>query len=91
MNEEKEMNEQEFYQWIGKRIRELREKAGIKKKDLAEKLGINATFLSNIENKGQKISVFQLNRLLKFMGFTQADLMDEEGKKNFLSPSMATC
>jgi transcriptional regulator with XRE-family HTH domain len=79
---EQEMNEQEFYRWLGKRIRDLREKAGMKKKDLADKLKINATFLSNVENKGQKISVFQLNRLLKALGYTQADLMDEEGIEN---------
>ena len=90
MNEQ-EMTEQEFYQWLGKRIRELREKAGIKKKDLAEKLGVTATFLSNIENKGQKISAYQITRLLKVMGLSQGDLFDEEGKKNSRSLSMATC
>lgn len=88
---EQEMNEQEFYLWIGKRIRDLREKAGMKKKDLAEKIGISPTFLSNVENDGKKISAFQINRILKALGLTQSDLMDDEGKKNSRLPSMATC
>lgn len=71
---EQEMNEQEFYLWIGKRIRDLREKAGMKKKDLAEKIGISPTFLSNVEIDGKKISAFQINRILKALGLTQSDL-----------------
>jgi len=86
-----EMTEQEFYEWLGKRLRELREKAGLKQKDLAEKAGMASTFLSRVENTGKKISVYQLNRLLKSMGFAITDLTeDEDVKKNSLSLSMAT-
>ncbi len=88
---EQELNEYEFYQWVGRRLRVLREKAGMKKKDLAEKIGISPTFLSNVENDGKKISAYQINRILKILGYNQADLLDDEGKKNSLSPSMATC
>ena len=69
------MTENEFYIWLGKRIRELREKAGLKQKELAEKVELTAQFLSNVENRGQKISAYQLNRILEAMGLSQADLI----------------
>ena len=82
-------NEQEFYTWLGNRLRELREKSGKKKREVAEKLGISPTFLSKVENDGKKISAYQINRALKVMGFSQSDLFDEEGKKNSFSPLIA--
>lgn len=88
---DKTRTEQEFYQWIGKRIRELREKVGLKQKELAEKSGVKAPFISKVENEGKKISAYQIDRILQAMGLTQADLLDDEGKKNFNLPSMATC
>lgn len=85
------MTEKEFYIWLGKRVKELREKIGMKQKDAAEKAGMSPQFLSNIENRGHKISVYQLDQLLKALGFTQADLTeDADVKKNSLSLSMAT-
>jgi transcriptional regulator with XRE-family HTH domain len=86
-----EMTEKDFYKWVGKRLKELREKSGIKQKNLAEETGIDATFISRVENNGKKISAYQLNKLLYAMGFTQADLTDDvDVKKNSPSLSMAT-
>ena len=83
--------ENEFYKWIGKRLRELREKAGLKQKELSEKSGVKAPFLSKVENEGKKISAYQINKLLATMGLTQADLLDDDGKKNSPSLSTAIC
>jgi transcriptional regulator with XRE-family HTH domain len=70
------MTENEYYAWLGKRLRELREKAGLKQKELAEKVELSAQFISNVENRGQKISAYQLTRIIEVMGFSQADLLD---------------
>jgi len=85
------MTEQEFYKWLGTRIKNLREKSGFKQKEAAKKSGISPQFLSNIENRGHKISVYQLNKLLESMGFSQADLVEDDSEKeNSPSLSMAT-
>ena len=75
------MTEKEFYQLIGQRIRELREKKGLKQKEIAEASGMNASFLSKVENAGKKISAFQINRILEAMGYSQGDLFEDAEKK----------
>lgn len=83
------MTEKEFYDWLGRRLRELRERVGLKQKELAEKIDLSAQFVSNVENRGQKISAYQLNRILEAMGLSQADLIESSEKKNLPSLSMA--
>ena len=81
------MTEQEFYIWLGKKLKSLRESKGFTRREMQEKIGINPNFLSNIENYGHKISVYQLNVLLEAMGMKQADLFEDTEKKtsSFLS------
>ena len=43
------MNEVEFYEKLGKRIKFLREKAGLTQEKLAEKSGISLDYLGKIE------------------------------------------
>ena len=75
------MTEKEFYQLIGQRLRELREKKGLKQKEIAEASGVNASFLSKVENAGKKISAYQINRILEVMGYSQGDLFGDSEKK----------
>jgi transcriptional regulator with XRE-family HTH domain len=77
-----EMSEKEFNIWVGNRLRELREKAGLKKVEVAQKTGLPDSFISNIENKGKKVSSYSLNKLLTAMGYTLEDLADDEKKKS---------
>lgn len=67
------MTEKEYYIWLGNRLKELREYVGLKQNELAKKVELSPQFLSNVEN-GQKISAYNLNRILEAMGLTQADL-----------------
>jgi transcriptional regulator with XRE-family HTH domain len=76
------MTEKEFYKWLGNRIKELRERTGLKQKEVAEKVNLPAQFLSNVENSGKRLSTYQLNRILEVMGYSQADLIEDEKKKN---------
>lgn len=78
------MDEKEYYIWVGSKLRELREKEGLKQKDVAAKAKMSAQFLSNVENYGKKVSIFQLDLILQAIGKTMADLFenaDAEKKK----------
>jgi len=75
------MTEKEFYKWLGNRIKELRERTGLKQKEVAEKVKLPAQFLSNVEN-GKRLSTYQLDRILEVMGYSQADLVEDEKKKS---------
>ena len=77
------MTEKEFYQLIGQRLRELRKKKGLKQKEIAEASGVNASFLSKVENVGKKISAYQINKILEAMGYSQGDLFGTDEKKRF--------
>lgn len=75
------MTEQEFYKEIGTKLKALRERSGKKQKDIAEALGVKPPFISDIENKGVKVSAFQLKRILSTLGFSHSDLFEDEEKK----------
>jgi len=58
------MNEENKYQFIGKKIREARELGGLSQKDIAEKLGYeSATAVSYIESGERKVSVVDLEKI----------------------------
>lgn len=86
-----ETNEIEFYMWLGKKYQELREKKGIKQKEAAAKAGLSQSELSKFEIKGKKLSAYRIVKLLDVLEIKFKDLLDEEGKKNSRSLSMATC
>ena len=71
------MTEKEYYVWLGNKLRELREKAGFKQKEIAEKVGISSQYLSRVENNGQRVSVFQLNQILEAIGKTLSDVLED--------------
>jgi transcriptional regulator with XRE-family HTH domain len=82
------MTEKEFYMWVGNRIRELREKAGMKKVEISEKTGYPDSFLSNVENKGKKISAYAIKCILEAMDYKPEDLYSEEKKSSKLTLSV---
>ena len=81
------MTEKEYYAWLGNKLKKLREQKGFTRREIQEKIGMHPNFLANIENYGEKISVYQLDKLLNSLGFTQADLFEDAEKKTSLSHS----
>jgi len=77
--------EKAFYIWVGQRLKVLREKAGLKQKVVAERIHVQPAFLSEVENKGKKLSAFQIKRVLEAMGYSPATLYNEEEKKEQIS------
>ena len=61
------MTEQEYYIKLGQDIKALRESKGMKQAELAEKMGVKATMLSEFENKGVKISAFRINQIMEIL------------------------
>ena len=61
------MTEQEYYLKLGQDIKALRESKGMKQAELAEKMGVKATMLSEFENKGVKISACRINQIMEIL------------------------
>jgi transcriptional regulator with XRE-family HTH domain len=72
------MNEKEFYIDAGKKIKELREKAGLTQDDIAVKTGIDRTLISKFENTGKKISAFRLKQIIEAIGISASELFGEK-------------
>lgn len=80
------MNEQDFYRWIGDKIREFRKAAKKTQEEVASLAGIYAQDLSAFEKRGDKIrSAFTIKEIVEATGHTLADLY-ADGKKKRKSP-----
>mgnify|MGYP003591327069 CR=1 FL=1 len=77
------MNEKDFYKWFGKEFQGLREKRGLKQKDVADIAGIASTELSRFENTGKKISAYKILRLLKAIESSMEEILGETEKKTY--------
>lgn len=73
------MTEHEYYIKLGQDIKTLRESKGIKQTELAEKMGVKATMLSEFENKGTKISAYRINQI---MGVLSGETFPEKKTKS---------
>jgi transcriptional regulator with XRE-family HTH domain len=65
-----------FYKKIGKRIKNLREKAAYSQEKLADLLGISRVSLSQIETGSRRISAEEVARLSKIFNVTSDILLD---------------
>lgn len=63
---------------IGRRLKTLREKRGIKSKELAERTGITPQSISRIENGKHDVSLTTLQKILTVMGYELKDLAYDE-------------
>jgi len=60
---------------LGRVLADARERHGIKQSDLAEKLGLPASYLSKIENGTRRLDVIELIRIADAMGADAAELL----------------
>ena len=61
------MTEQEYYKKLGEEIKVLRESKGVKKIDLAERMGVKSSILSEFENEGKKMSAYRINQIMEIL------------------------
>lgn len=77
------MNEKDFYKWFGKEFQIIRERKGLKQKDVAVQAEVDPTELSRFENTGKKISAYKILRLLKAINATTEEILGETEKKTY--------
>jgi len=76
------MNEENKYHFIGKKIREARDAAGLSQRELAEKLGYeSSTAVSYIESGERKVSVVDLEKLSKILDKDIRYFIGQEGEQ----------
>ena len=71
------MKENVFYEKIGQKISSLRNKKSIKQDDLAQLLSLSRPSVVNIEKGKQKISVFDLIKISKFLNVELEEIIPE--------------
>ena len=67
---------------LGKRLKELRTRRGLKQEKLAEMIDVDPTTISNIENGKNYPSLINLEHLLRVLGFSFIEAFDFEHKKS---------
>lgn len=65
---------------FGKRLREVREEAGISQEKLAELSSLHRTYVSSVERGKRNISIENIERLALALGVTMRDLMPDDSK-----------
>ena len=67
---------------LGKRLRELRKRKGIKQEKLAELICVEPATISNIENGKNYPSMINLESILRVLDSSFSEVFDFEHKKN---------
>ena len=76
------MTEQDFYKWIGERIREFRKASKMTLDEVGEKTGVYAQDLSKFEKYGDKIkSAYTIKEIIEATGHTMEDLYSPKKKR----------
>lgn len=60
---------------LGKRIKELRLKAGFSQEELAAKAGLHRTYMSDIERGERNVSVENIEKIARALGVKSSDLL----------------
>jgi transcriptional regulator with XRE-family HTH domain len=62
---------------LGKVLADARERHGLKQSELAEKLGLPASYLSKIENGTRRLDVIELIQIAQAMGADASELIGD--------------
>lgn len=76
------MTEQEYYIKLGQEFRALRELKGVSQTDLARKIRIPSSIISEFENKGTKVSAYRIDQMMEIL--TGEFLFSSEKKWNIV-------
>jgi transcriptional regulator with XRE-family HTH domain len=63
---------------FGKRVRSLRERAGLSQEQLAEKAGIHRTYLGGVERGERNLGLKNVYRIAEALGVSVAELFTGE-------------
>lgn len=65
----------DFDRALGERIREARERVGVKQEQLAQAVGLSRTSITNIERGRQGVQAYLLVRIAEILGQPAAELL----------------
>jgi len=86
------MTEQEFFQAIGRKIKEFRKQKDMTQAEVAEIAKVNRGAIANLEAKGNGIkSADIIRRIVEATGHTMADLFLNDAEKKTFTASLTTC
>jgi len=86
------MTEKQYYILAGQRLRHIREAKGFTQSKLSKITGVDQSMISKFENSGEKLSTYNLRKLLKAMDCTLNDVEPEDNlttQKKTLSMSVS--
>jgi transcriptional regulator with XRE-family HTH domain len=69
-------------QKIGKRIKELRNLRGFSQEELADRAGIDRTYINSVENGRRNISIVNIEKISKTLKTDLASFFDEQKFKS---------
>lgn len=69
------MEEKEFLQQIGDRIRDLRTEANLSQEKLAFACDLDRTYIGSVERGERNISILNLNKIAKALKIKSTDLL----------------
>ena len=67
---------------IGKKIKEYREKNGLKQGEFAKKIGVHQSHLSDMESGKKQLGIILIRRLVKEYGFSVYDFFEDIIQEN---------
>lgn len=67
-------------QTVGKRIRELRNKLGISQEELADKVGLDRTYITSVECGKRNISIINVEKLASALNVSLSVFFDFDDK-----------
>jgi regulatory protein munI len=62
---------------VGKRIKEIREKAEMSQKDLAYSSDLDRSYIASVENGKRNISIINIEKIAKSLGISISELFKE--------------
>ncbi|HEU5151524.1 MAG TPA: helix-turn-helix transcriptional regulator [Iamia sp.] len=65
------------HQRLAQRLRELREDAGLRQVELAERLGVTQSFVSNVENGERRLDLIELRQVCRALDADLVELVRE--------------
>lgn len=68
----------EIQKKFGDRVRILRKKLGISQEDLAERAGLDRTYMTSIENGRRNVSIRNIEKIISALGVSMASFFSED-------------
>lgn len=62
--------------WVGRRVKELRNKLGISQEELADLVGLYRTYITSVECGRRNISIVNIEKLAKALNVTLSEFFE---------------